>query len=716
MSALQTFRHYRISQDPKGGAVEVWRSGAEVVCLAVDTLRQVFVELHVCIPGSGKARDLKQFQQVAGQAGQIRNRHLLAVLDSGEDEGAHYYVTEFVDGERLDTFLARCNPLPAWLALHILNHVVEGLQPLAGNVRLLAGLDIFNSSIQLLGESPADLLIKVGDLGLSEHPPKELMQPGKAETRVLQQTARLLFYMMTGSLKESALEPADIHRLAPEIAFLLTAIIQADHAHHPATLEQLRTFLTRWRADLPAELITAPDKLPASLRPRLPLQAHFLQPAALAESLSEDFQVDGNSFDALAPYRHQATARSTRTPASIQLLPPERLMPKDYARSLRTALQRINSLDHPNLFRIIAYWESEHPEFFIEEAAGRLSLASVVKLRGSLTPQESVLVLEQLHEANRQAEACGLVPVLRSPQQIFFHFVSPAGEAKAPLEADLAKLPLMDWPTFRIRVRTYPICLNLSQPERFNSERLLPSSHPAPETGAQKHSSLLTPATCRDFALLTHFMISGMASMPEKLKHLIYDYLGNRREAAQSSPKEFIDRLAVSAGRPASKAPVKKASPSRRKKGAPETEEPLKAESAPAYEPPTEEPIIKDQPSYVPLGRDSVALTGAPNRVDSPGFAEVLFGAQLPDEDEPQGDPALSPLFQNAPPALSNQDRNFLDGPPDDDSLADDISYLEEPERKGPPLLLLILLVVLVAALVAGAIAHLTGMAFWLRK
>ena len=85
MSAIQTFRHYRIAQDSSGGAVEVWRSGSEVVCLAVDTLRQIFVELHVGISDPSQAREHKPFQQIAQQASLCRHPHLLTALDSGED-------------------------------------------------------------------------------------------------------------------------------------------------------------------------------------------------------------------------------------------------------------------------------------------------------------------------------------------------------------------------------------------------------------------------------------------------------------------------------------------------------------------------------------------------------------------------------------------------------------------------------------------------------
>ena len=49
MSELQTFRHYQISQDAQGAAVEVWRSGHEVACLVWDSVRGAFGELHVSI-------------------------------------------------------------------------------------------------------------------------------------------------------------------------------------------------------------------------------------------------------------------------------------------------------------------------------------------------------------------------------------------------------------------------------------------------------------------------------------------------------------------------------------------------------------------------------------------------------------------------------------------------------------------------------------------
>ena len=102
MAALQTFRQYSISQDQKGGTVELWRSSTEVVCLAADNARQIFTELHVAT-GAEHTVDARLFQQTVQLAATLRHRHLLGVIEGGEDEGACYYITEFLDGERFET-------------------------------------------------------------------------------------------------------------------------------------------------------------------------------------------------------------------------------------------------------------------------------------------------------------------------------------------------------------------------------------------------------------------------------------------------------------------------------------------------------------------------------------------------------------------------------------------------------------------------------------
>ncbi len=704
MSAIQTFRHYRISQDPSGGAVEVWRSGSEVVCVAVDTLRQVFVELHVGIADPSLTRELKPFQQLANQAGQIRHRHLLTILDSGEDEGANYYVTEFVDGERLDSYLARCNPLPTWLALLILTQLTEGLQSLSQQPALLANLNLFNSTIQLLGEGPPEIVCKIADLALTLEPEKSALSLAVSTQRIIRDSARLLYYMLTGKMPAEVPRTAEMAALAPELAFLLTALGQSAHAHHPAGLDQLANLVSRCQHDLPAESGgTRPPRLTASLQPRLPLQSHYLSPTTVAEAVSADYAVDAKPFDAAHPYRQAATLRSTRAAASVQLLPPDRLMARDYARNLRTAVQRLNALDHPNLLRVLTYPDSEAQEFYVEEATGKYHLASVLRLKGGFDVQDCTLVLEQLLEANRQAEGCGVTPVLRSLAHIHLHFTDPRGETELPAEATLASLPLADWPAFRLRVRTYPTALSLSQPERYQLERWLPAGHPGLDSSpTQKSSSLLTPLTARDCALFIAIFTAGNPDLSEKLRHHVLDHLRLRKGEHQPTPQDFVTRLAAMSGRLL----VTQATPGKMPKKKPAHEElelQFETASAPSFFAPLHDPPPAEAYPAAPAG----------------GFAEMLFGGQLPQHPDDDLGPVPTSMFglpaEPEEPLIGH--RNFLDGPdPDDPRLDPHAHYDEETEPKRSGTLALILLVVLVAGLVAGLMAHFTGRAFWLHQ
>ena len=48
----------------------------------------------------------------------LRHPNILTVHEGGEDDGANFCVTDLLDGERFDSCLRRCPPLPPWLALH----------------------------------------------------------------------------------------------------------------------------------------------------------------------------------------------------------------------------------------------------------------------------------------------------------------------------------------------------------------------------------------------------------------------------------------------------------------------------------------------------------------------------------------------------------------------------------------------------------------------
>ena len=539
----------------------------------------------------------------------------------------------------------------------------------------------------LAGDHTDDLTARICDIGLSNPSPRP-PDPRQVEARLIQETGRLLLYMLTGTMQAGPLESLDLNSqsIAPELGFLLGTLFMPGMQHHPRTLEQLRTLVERCARDLSPELALRPEKVPPALRPRLPLQPHFISGAGITDIAGDDCTVDTKPFDALDPYRHRATQRATRTAVTVQALPPAHLMPPDYAKVIMQAGENINARTHPHLLRVIAWDENDHPELLLEECPGRWNLESIVRLRGKLDVAEVALVLQQIEAAVKEAESIGLAPVIRSPRQILFQTLAPGGDEALPPDAELKRLTLENWPAFRLRLRTWPVTLNFTQPERFNPERLIHREPGAVETPAgSRGATFAQQPTARDYALLAAWMLGGTAEIPERARPLIYDHLSNRSEAALGGRKEFLDRFVSRAN----------AKPSGHTG-------PVRPRGTTSGVPPVAD--------IVPLGRDAVSFDGDTPAEASPGFAEALFGGA-----KARTSSAPIPIFIPPEQLEEYEEQSYLDGPLPGlhDRTAEDGDPDPEAAPPEPNRLLLWLFVVLVAAALAAVAAHLNGTAFW---
>jgi hypothetical protein len=272
-------------------------------------------------------------------------------------------------------------------------------------------------------------------------------------------------------------------------------------------------------------------------------------------------------------------------------------------------------------------------------------------------------------------------------------FIGANAEEVLPPESELARLSLESWPPFRLRIRTWPLTLNFTQPDRFNPERLIHR-----EPGAvEHHSASRVPSflpIARDYALLAAWMLGGTGEIPDRVRPLIYDHLSNRSEAALGGRREFLERFSARAtGRPGSSAsPV----PTKRKGAQPGHATNL---------------IPADADSPLTLGQDSVPFDSESPGEPAPGFAETLFGTA-----KPLTAPVSFPLFSGAAEVGEYDEEAFLDGPPP--GFMESAAIGQETEldpAPAPNRLLLWLFVVVVAALLAGVAAHLNGTAFWLK-
>ena len=149
MPQVDTFSNLRLARTAEGGFFELQRNQEEVVCPAFDERRNCLVELHIANAEGPKAADPEVFARVAGAAKRLRHPNLAAVYEFGEDEGASYYISEFVDGEALESYLVRCGTLPWALVLRLLRDAIRGLAACAGSIPVLAGLDLLQAKVVL---------------------------------------------------------------------------------------------------------------------------------------------------------------------------------------------------------------------------------------------------------------------------------------------------------------------------------------------------------------------------------------------------------------------------------------------------------------------------------------------------------------------------------------------------------------------------------------
>ena len=104
---------------------------------------------------------VERFRREARAAAGLSHPNIVAVFDSGSDDGTHYIVTELVDGETLAQRLRRDGPMPPPEAVGIAVDVCHALA--AAHERGVVHRDIKPGNVMLL----PDGRVKVVDLGIA---------------------------------------------------------------------------------------------------------------------------------------------------------------------------------------------------------------------------------------------------------------------------------------------------------------------------------------------------------------------------------------------------------------------------------------------------------------------------------------------------------------------------------------------------------------------
>ncbi len=752
---LQKFRHYEIAEDPKGASLELWRTEREVVCLASEPSRRQFVELHVVTTADATNEPVTTaFRERAQKLLRINHPHVAELRECGVDDGTLFWTCALVDGEPLDSYLARCNPLPAWLAVELARQVVAGLTAVKHEPLLLAGVDLFNARLALHGELTADAAVRLVDFDLAAAPGPP-PDPREAERQAVRQVGRLMLYALSGLVSEKLTSRTLANLPVPvELGQVLTRLLDPAARPQLTSLETLGRALEGCQKNL--TLATRPDRLPQTLRPRLPLQAHFSSLAQLAEETGAGWRLERTPFDAAQPYAQRAFGAASK-PVMLQLMPPVRLMAAEWLPAVRLAAERVKEDAHPRLIRILQMPVGDEPTWFMEDAQFRLTLEGVVRLRKGLSAGEAAFLMREVDRAVAEAEKVGLPATILCPQQVFVDF---SGGGAAPADDDLAGTPVDQWPAFVLRVRTHPVATQFAQAHRFQREPLVGRG---PRVRATEGVAGLRAPVAADYAALFQWLCGGEAGLPGELAALVPRTIDGSGEPDR---RKFMELLAAHVPKPvkrtAKATPKPAAEPtapakvklSKRESArasstapAPKHAEPAKpaAKSAKkatragaktsgaATKPPAPAPAEATPPSESPGAFG--ALTAAPrpdeaaeDEEDAGGFAEILFGARPAPEPDGAEDafPAIggSAAPRHGSPDAVDDDAEplpmgaFLGNLTRDEPVDADFPTLDfDPRDSGSGGLpvKLIFLVIVTALVIAIVGAHVTGLAPWVQ-
>jgi serine/threonine-protein kinase len=104
---------------------------------------------------------VERFRREAHAAARLNHPSIVAVYDTGSDDGTHYIVTELVDGETLAELLARGGPLPPQRAVDISTEITRALA--AAHERGVVHRDVKPGNVMLTPEGR----VKVVDFGIA---------------------------------------------------------------------------------------------------------------------------------------------------------------------------------------------------------------------------------------------------------------------------------------------------------------------------------------------------------------------------------------------------------------------------------------------------------------------------------------------------------------------------------------------------------------------
>lgn len=265
------------------------QGGMGAVFLAEDLHLERHIALKVMGPGLAAKPDARRrFLREAKATAKLKNDHVVAIYQVGEDNGVPFLAMEYLEGEPLDSRLRRCEKMPLDELLQIGREVAQGLA--AAHAKGLVHRDIKPANIWLEKIGNPQFRVKILDFGLA--------RGGVEEVQITQSGAILgtPAYMAPEQARgETADSRSDLFSLGcvlyrlctgktpfegPTIMSVLTALATQD----PAPVAQLNRDIPEVLAGLVMRLLAKrPEDRPASAQAVLD-ELRAIEPRAAQES------------------------------------------------------------------------------------------------------------------------------------------------------------------------------------------------------------------------------------------------------------------------------------------------------------------------------------------------------------------------------------------------------------------------------------------------
>lgn len=667
------FRHYQIVQDADGSNVELARNDEQVNVLAFDTQQLEFVHCHVLLE---PLADRAGFEENCRKL-QMAGHPLLARLaDFGEDEGNPFYITGNVDGESLQSYLARQTELPGWLAVMLACRALEAVAALCARADLMPWKPL--ESLRLLQTGPHAIQVQVADYRLLNGAGKKARGLKTAFDKQAKFLKNFLQEHSGGgpTLPDTPLPAADYTEL-------LSACLSAAAPDNVQQILSLRAALLKLVPE------TLAGEIPTAQKPRALLAQQLASYQEVARAVVNRIRIQSQRLDMANPYSMRGTLTKTGRSVLVEQVPPSRLSPEIVRATAEKVYRLDKKRDFPGIVSVALVHESEGLTCIAEELAEGITLADLLRERRALNVHETYLLLAGLDAALAQLEKSGLEARRLRLEDIFLLTGFPREDARS---TKLLLTKLTDWPAFSVMLRAHPTLASMAG-RGTDPALVLPPSKP--EAGSVTNWNAAWLAAVGRFLLALEPLPGAVSEAPsmsretETVARLLDDEIAKGRGNLGGKRGDFLARYARVVQHHDLVKPI--ISPPS------EPLEPVKSKVSRSRPLPAARESVSAPVSPEPVG--PIALTSGlvSSAAEKPsiGFAELLFRGTS--ETSPSSGPDWAKTAVDAPPTIHANEALL---PPDD----------------FVPFWLRAAVFIGGSMVVGGILAHLSGEALWQKK